>query len=134
MMKVYGLRIGDVGIEFGDLQSREKALLTFTRGSTVKIVTSAGPRFRDHEGAFSTYERETNDQAMNCTECMSVFTSETCMKREVPEKRYDGSVSKYVYQDDGRMTDEILCDGCFAKKIREFEVFKAKQVMDASGS
>ena len=65
-MKVYGLRIGDVGIEFGLRDERDKAMMTFTKGTSVDICTYGGPRYKDGKGTFSTYERDTSQPQNNC--------------------------------------------------------------------
>ena len=122
-MKLYGLQIGSTGVEFGDRQTREKALLIFTKGSCVSISTSSGVRFRSNSGCFSTYERETNEQTMNCSKCEGSFSSEVCTKREVPATDWNDK-----FKDEG--TDsKYLCDACYAKILADFELHKAKQVV-----
>lgn len=123
-MKVYGLRIGKVGVEFSDQQSREKAMLLFTRGCCVSISTTGGRRYNDNDGAFATYERETKEQQMNCYKCNGVFSSEVCSQREVPETDYSGK-----FRDGDETETKCLCDGCYAKTIKDYEVFKAKKVV-----
>ena len=126
-MNKYGLRIGDTGIEFGDRETREKALLAFTRGSCVKISDCAGQRYKDHSGAFSTYERNTEEQTMNCSKCSGTFSSETCTQRSVPETDWNGK-----FRGNDRMETKFLCDACYTKLMKDFEVFKAKKVIESS--
>jgi len=127
-MKKYGLRIGSIGVEFCDQTSREKALLIFTKGGCVKINTYAGIRYEDSEGAFSTYERETNEQMMNCDKCKGVFSSEVCTSRTVPERNYSGK-----FKGGDETENKVLCDACYAKIMQEWEVYKAEKVLENKG-
>jgi len=123
-MKVYGLRIGDVGVEFSDRQARENALLIFTKGSSVKIHSYQGARYEAGENSFSTYERDTNENLMNCHECKGVFSSEVCSQRAVPEKDY----SKGFKENE---TESIcLCDACAVKRLKDYEVWKAQKTLE----
>jgi hypothetical protein len=126
-MKKYGLRIGSTGVEFGSREDREKALLKFTKGSCVDINTSYGLRYKDSTGSFSTYERETEEQTTNCAVCTGMFSSETCTKRTVPEMDWNGK-----FKGVDKTEERVLCDACFAKRNKDFEVWKAKQVLGAS--
>ncbi len=122
-MKLYGLQIGSTGVEFGDRQTREKAMLLFTKGSCVSVSTSSGIRFRNDRGCFSTYERETDEQTMNCSKCEGSFSSEVCTQRAVPATDYSGK-----FRSEG--TDsKYLCDACHVKVMNDYEVHKAKQVV-----
>ena len=123
-MKKYGLRIGQIGVEFGDQQTREKALLAFTKGSCVTISESSGRRYSDSSGAFSTYERDTEEQTMNCSSCRGSFSSEVCTQREVPAKDYS---DKFKGGDEKQPA--YLCDACHAKWQKDFELFKAQQLI-----
>ena len=127
-MKVYGLRIDKTGVEFSDKESRDKAILCFTKGASVTISDMSGPRFKQSEGAFATYERETNEQSTNCSKCNGVFSSETCAQRTVPKKSWDG---KFV---EGETEEIYLCDACYAKRTKEFEVHEAQQVLATQAS
>jgi len=131
-VKVYGLRIGSVGVEFSDQQSREKAMLLFTKGSCVIVSSCEGARYSDSDGAFSTYERETNEQTTNCSRCKGSFSSEVCTQRSVPYMNYSGHFVKESTERD--FETKYLCDGCFAKINADFEVFKAKQVVASAES
>ena len=125
-MKIYGLQIGSTGVEFSDRETREKALLLFTKGSCVSISTCAGIKYRNERGAFSTYERNTEEQSVNCSKCEGVFSSEVCTQRSVPATNYSG-----IFRDEGYDT-KFLCDACYAKIMKDFEVFKAKKVIESS--
>lgn len=121
---MYGLRIGDVGVEFSDRPTREKAILDFTKGCCVSITDYAGPRYGDSKGCFSTYERNTEEQTINCSKCKGQFSSETCTERSVPHTDYSGK-----FGDDDSTENKYLCDACYAKIMQEYEVFKAKKVI-----
>ena len=123
-MKMYGLRIGDIGVEFSDRQAREKAMLDFTKGCCVKITDYEGQRYGDSKGCFATYERNTEEQTMNCSKCTGQFSSETCTKREIPATGYDGK-----FRDNDSTESKYLCDACHAKTMKDYEVFKAKKVI-----
>ena len=122
-MKVYGLQIGEVGVEFSTRDEREKAMILFCRGSCVKIGTGEGPKFRDGIGAFSTYERETEQPINICAVCYGSFSAETCPKRSYPHKRYGRS----EYED----TEGHICDGCLAARREEVKLHEAKKVVAA---
>jgi len=124
-MKVYGLRIGSVGIEFPSRDDRDKAILTFTRGSSVEINNGSGPRYRPGEESFATYERDDSQQISNCEDCRGQFLTETCSSRTVPSKTWEGKFT-------GMDTTATLCDGCYAKRLREKEVADAKKTVAAA--
>lgn len=127
-MKKYGLRIGSTGVEFSDRESREKAMLSFTKGSCIDISDSSGMRYKDSRGAFSTYERETEEQTMNCSKCEGSFSSEVCTQRTVPDANYSGKFTEESLN--GATETKYLCDGCYAKIIVDFEVFRARKVIE----
>jgi hypothetical protein len=121
-MRVYGLRIADTGIEFSLRDERDKALLTFTKGSSVEIRTYAGPRYADGKGAFSTYERDTNQPVNNCEACSQPHAAECCPKRTTPAKDYSGKFT-------GKEVEIFICDGCHAARLQDFKVFQAQKVL-----
>lgn len=123
-MNKYGLRIGNIGVEFSDQQTREKALILFSKGNCFEVLDCEGPRFKDSKGAFSTYERENNEQLMNCSQCQGVFSSEACTKRNVPARDWNN-----VFQVEGT-DNKFLCDACNVKILKDFEVHKAKKALD----
>lgn len=51
-MKVYGFRIGHTGLEFSSREDRDKAMLVFTRASTVNIHVEPGPVYSDGADTF----------------------------------------------------------------------------------
>ncbi|KKN39825.1 hypothetical protein LCGC14_0739370 [marine sediment metagenome] len=115
-MKVYGFRIGDVGLEFSSREDREKALLTYSRSTTISIKTT-GVRYQEDSVPFGTYERDSKEVLVNCHVCSGVFSSETCSSRTYPhknswEKTYDEVINH-------------ICDGCLTAKSKEHELFKA---------
>ena len=126
-MKKYGLRIDATGLEFSSQQDREKALLKFTKCSCVEITDCAGARYSDSKGAFSTYERETEEQTTNCEQCRGQFSSETCTQRTVPYRNYDNE-----FQDKDKTDNKFLCDACNAKILKDFEIWKAKELLNTS--
>lgn len=120
-MKRYGLRIGDVGVEFPSREERETALKAFTRGSDVKIYVS-GVKYRDGAGTFSVYERLSEEILVTCDECKGIFGIDVCPKRDYPhkhswEKEY-GTATKHA------------CDACFASAIKSKEIFEAKKLIN----
>lgn len=117
-MLKYGLRIGEVGLEFSTREDREKAIIVLTKCSSVNICDT-GIRYRDSDGAFGTYERESKEIQANCKECGGVFSIETCPRRDYPKyndwnKRWD------------IMTGHI-CDACLAKQKKAKEIADAKE-------
>ena len=120
-MRKYGLRISETGIEFSTREEREKAILTFTRGSTIRISTFCGIIYSESKDAFGTYERETNEIPVKCGECWEVFLIKTCPKREYPNLSY----SKTWTTSDG-----YICDACYAKKIRAKEIADTKKILE----
>ncbi len=119
-MKVYGFRIGDVGLEFGSREDREKSLITYSRSATVTI-SSHGVRYQEGCSPFGTYERDTKEILTNCKTCSGVFSSETCLRRTYPHKN---SWEK-SYGDE----TEYICDGCLTSKTKEHELFKATTLL-----
>ena len=126
-MNRYGLRIGNVGVEFPDRQTREKAMLAFCNGSCVTVSDSAGIRYRPGKKTFSTYERDTNEQLMNCSKCDGVFSSEVCSERLVPEADWDGK-----FKSGNKTERKTLCDGCMTKLLEDHKLWKARQIVEAA--
>ena len=122
-MKKYGLRIGDVGIEFPSIDDRQKALLAFTKGTDVKISNS-GIKYRDGEGNFSVYDRDTKETLTTCGICSGVFSIDTCSEREYPHKH--GWETKF-----GTETG-FICEACFSKQLKSKELFDAKKLVEES--
>jgi len=118
-MKVYGLKIENTGVEFSTREDREKALVIFTKGSTVKIQT-LGIRYKEGEAPFGTYERETNEVLNNCYECNGVFSNDSCPKRYYPRKSYGGEWETH---------NGHICDGCFAAQEKAKKIDDAKQTL-----
>lgn len=120
-MKKFGLRIGDIGIEFSDVQSRDKALMDFAKGSDVKISDS-GVRFTDGKGSFSVYDRDTKETIVNCCQCQGVFDIQSCTNRTYPHKH---SWEKEYTDKEG-----FICDACLTKLTKDKEVFNAKKLLN----
>lgn len=120
-MKRYGLRIGNVGIEFPSREEREKALQAFTRGSDVSIH-GEDVKYRDGAGTFSVYERLSEETLVTCKECSGVFEFDVCPKREYPHKN---SWEKVF----GTETAHV-CDACFASAIKLRDLFDAKALLN----
>lgn len=125
-MKRYGLRIGDVGVEFASKDERDKALLCFTRGGTVRISSCGGVRYKEEgDPSFGTYERESNEVLTNCEKCQGTFSSDACTEREYPNyeswrKRWETKTG-------------FVCDGCFAKATKDAELAEARAKLEAAG-
>lgn len=123
-MKHFGLRIGDVGIEFPSREEREKALLAFTKGSDVKIYDD-GVKYRDGKSTFSVYERMTENILVTCSECRGIFGIDVCPKGDFPSKRsYDNEYST---------EDRHLCDACLISITKAKEIFEAKKLLNKGG-
>lgn len=123
-MKRYGLRIGDIGIEFSSREEREKALTTFTKGSDVKIYDS-GVKYRDGKSTFSVYERMTEDILVTCSDCKGVFGIDVCPKGDFPFK--NSWEKKYT------TNERHLCDACLASINKAKEIYEAKKVLEKGG-
>jgi len=125
-MKRYGLRIGETGVEFSTKDDRDKALLCFTKGGTVKVNPRAGVRYQeDGDPCFGTYERESNEVLVNCAICEGTFSSDGCSQRTYPYKAsYDRNYSDRTGH---------ICDGCFAKQVKDKELHEAKEKLEAAG-
>ncbi len=119
-MKKYGLRIGNVGVEFPSIEERNKALNDFVKGTDVNI-SDLGIRFKDGNGNFSVYDRDTKEILSNCHVCEGIFGTDTCSERTYPNKE---SWSK-TYSD----ATYFICDSCLAKKIKDKQIFDAKQLI-----
>lgn len=120
-MQKYGLRIGQIGIEFPSVEDRNKALQYFTKGSDVKINTS-GIKFSSGEGSFSVYDRDTKEVLTICHECEGTFLQDTCHKREYPKK--------YSYGNSWESKNAFICDACYAKQLKAKEVADAKKTLE----
>jgi hypothetical protein len=121
-MKVYGFRIGACGIEFATREDREKALLAFTKGGCVAIQDFQGPKYTDSAAMFATYERMTEQPLNNCGQCRHTFAADACTDRTFPDKDYNG---KFTEKD----THGYICDGCYAARIKDAEVAKARATL-----
>lgn len=126
-MKVYGMRIGSNGVEFPSREDRDKAILTFTHGGSVKVSTLPGVRYSDGDKVFGTYERDTAIVEANCAKCYGVFSTETCQQREVPYRGYGGTDGEF--EDDHKPETKWLCDGCYAQWMRDKEIHDAKKTL-----
>lgn len=120
-MKRYGLRIGNIGVEFPSLEERSKALLDFTKGTDVDIRDS-GIKYKEGKGNFSVYERETKETIVTCCECNGEFGIDSCKKREYPRK--------YSYSNEWSTNEGYICDACLAKQIKDKEIFDAKKLIE----
>lgn len=120
MSKVYGLKLGtSVGLEYESRDARDKAIQTFTHGSSVSI-NSSGVVYRDGENAFSTYERDPSRILVRCFKCGGTFDISDCPEREYPFLTYSGKWTA----DAGH-----ICDGCLEEAKRKKEVADAKAVL-----
>ncbi len=124
-MKKYGLRIGSIGIEFMSAEERNKALQDFTKGCDVEI-SDVGLRFKDGKGSFSVYDRDTKDVVANCCICNGVFGIDTCGEMEYPYY--------YSYNKSYSTSTGYICDACFAKKVKDKQIFDAQQLIKTQQS
>jgi len=120
-MQKYGLRIGLVGIEFPSIEDRNKAIQYFTKGSDVTINLGSGIKYKNGEGNFSVYDRNTKEVIVNCHECDGSFLVDTCNQRKYPYK--------YSYSDNWEERDEYICDACFSKQFKLKEIHDAKEIL-----
>ena len=120
-MKKYGLKIGDVGVEFVSQEEREKALMIFTKGVDVKINTS-GIRYSDGDGSFSVYDRDTKEILVTCKICEGVFGIDSCGDREYPHKN--------AWEKEYTIERGHICDACMARALQSKEVFEAHKVIE----
>ena len=119
-MKKYGIRIGNIGVEFPSIEDRSKAINVFTKGTDVKISES-GIRYSDGKGSFSVYDRDTKEIITNCHMCQGVFLHETCPKRAYP---YKNSWEKEFSQ-----AEDYICDACLASQEKAKKIFDAEQTL-----
>lgn len=122
-MKKYGLRIGDVGIEFNSVDERDKAIKDFTHGCDVRI-SETGIRFTEGGSAFSIYDRDTKEVLVNCCKCKGVFEVGSCGERTYP--------NKYSYSKEYSDQEGYICDACLARAIKDKELFNAKKLVSES--
>ena len=122
-MKKYGLRIGNVGIEFPSIEDRQKAVTAFTKGTDVVIKTS-GIKFKDGEGNFSVYDRDTKETLTICNICSGTFLHDSCTDREYPHKN--------SWENKFGTETRFICDACFAKQLKAKELFDAKKIVEDS--
>ncbi len=119
-MKKYGLRIGEVGIEFNSVDERDKAIKDFTHGCDVSI-SDTGIRFTEGKSSFSIYDRDTKEVLVNCCKCKGVFGIDSCGERSYP--------NKHSWEKEYSSAEGYICDACLARAIKEKEVFDAKKVL-----
>lgn len=122
-MKKFGLRIGQVGVEFPSAEDRQKAIINFTKGTDVTISES-GIKYKDGIGNFSVYDRDTKETITTCAVCRGEFSVETCSEREYP--------NKYSYSNEYHTDTGFVCDACFTKKVKDKEIFDAKKLVEES--
>lgn len=122
-MKRYGLRIGNVGVEFPSRDERQKAMIAFTSG-TCSQISNEGVRFQDDKGTFSTYERDDKEVLVNCKVCKGVFGVDACSPREFPFK---SCYSTQFVSETGH-----ICDACFEAQRKAKELDDAKKVVSAA--
>ena len=116
----YGLRIGDIGVEFPSREERQKALLAFTAGVDVGIK-DRGHKYIPGTGNFSVYERDSKEDVVICTVCKGDFLTESCTEREYP--------IKYSYSKNFTTDTNYICDACYAKQMKAKELFDAKALV-----
>ena len=121
-MKKYGLKIGDVGVEFSSVEERTKALTDFTKGVDVKI-SSTGIRYTDGEGTFSVYERDTKEILVTCIKCQGVFGIDVCGDREYPTK-------DYTWEKEYSSKNGYICDACLARQVKARDLFEAQKLVN----
>lgn len=122
-MKKYGLRIGNIGIEFVSVAERDKAIKDFTTGTDV-VISDSGIKFSEGKGNFSVYDRETKEVIVTCKACTEQFGIESCGKREHPVK--------YPWEKTWRTEEGYICDACLASAEKAKKLFDAQQIVDAN--
>jgi len=121
----YGIRIGNVGIEFPSIQDRDKAITTFTKGSDV-VISDNGVRYTEGKGNFSVYDRDTSQVMTNCHICKGIFLLDTCKMREYPFK--NSWSDKYTTE------TGYICDACLASQEKAKQIFDAKKLVASNES
>lgn len=122
-MKKYGLRIGNLGLEFSSIDERDKAIKDFTHGSDV-VISNSGIVYSDGKGSFSVYDRDTKEITTVCDICKGLFSIETCNNRSYPRK--------YSYSNKYDMLEGFICDACYTKQL-EAKIFDAEQLIKSKG-
>ena len=129
-MNRYGLKIKDVGLDFPDKASRDKALLIFTNCNVVRVNPGSGVVYSDcASNEFSVYDRNDSEVLMRCKLCEGIFTSETCTQRSIPAITWDRRLST---KDIGKVVTECVCDGCAAALNKQAEQEKARRTLNVS--
>ena len=118
-MKVFGLRIGQTGLEFQDKDERENAIAVVTRGSGVRVSDYQGPRYMSEATTFSVYERETDDNTTNCSKCNGQFKSPDCRQVSVPKTDWSGKFLSLT-----EVERKYLCEPCAEEVASGFELFR----------
>ena len=120
-MKKYGLRIGDVGIEFPSIEERNEAVKNFILGSDVTIHSS-GIRYRPGVGTFSIYDRDDKEILITCQTCLGIFNIESCNKRDFPKREsWERSYS---------IRNDYICDACLVIARKDEELYKKGVIME----
>lgn len=119
MGKIYGLSIGDAGVEFSSLRQRTKAVNIFVQGSIVKINNSDIRYTIDQLCLFGTYERDNTIMEATCHECRKLFPI-----NDAPRREYE---YKYSYSSTLNTHEAHICDECLAKKEKEVFDFKLEE-------
>ncbi len=120
-MKKYGLRIGNIGIEFLSIDERDKAIKDFTRGTDV-VIEDEGIKYRDGKGNFSVYDRDTKETITICILCQGEFGIETCNKRDYPSMQH--------WEKSFCNREGYICDACIAKQLKAEAKLKAVQLLN----
>ena len=117
----FGIRVGDVGIDFAFEKERQKLLELLSKASSVKINNSAGVVYKKCQVNFGIYERNMAIEGIRCNKCESVYYNGECRKQEYEYP--------YSYGDSGlSSTTDFICDKCLSSLKEQVAEIKRKNV------
>lgn len=114
-MHIFGLRIGDVGLEFESREARTNALtaLSWGRATTITPKHQSGPTYTQRlgeEAGFALYERDDEFSVVRCNVCSRFFGASICSERDYPFKHTSGVWETF---------HNYICDDCHAERTAE---------------
>ena len=106
--KCYGVKVGDIGIDFQSIKDRSKFLNLLARANSIKINDRQGIVIEEKRVDFGIYIRNADEKGVRCYKCETVFTNGECRKQEYEYP--------YSYGTDGISTENnFICDNCLEK-------------------
>ena len=115
----YGIRIGDIGVEFDHIKQRENFLKMLANSNSIKINEGQGLEFEDKTTSFGIYERNTKEVGYRCYVCEQVIRDGSCHKQEYEYP--------YTYGTDGfSSSTNYICNNCLANYTSQVDEIKKK--------